>query len=296
MYLLLNNKYTLEPRASLRYDVKSNQAFTFGYGLHSQLQLPGVYFAQLTDQDGNKTYPNKNLGFSKAHHYVAGYEINFKNSTRIKVEAYYQQLFSIPIGVEQGSTLSTLNMKDGLISTPLINKGKGRNYGVEVTLERFLNKGFYYLLSGSLYNSQYQTLNNQWYNTRFNGNHVLTFTGGKEIALKGNKRLLGFNLKTLWYGGNRQTPVDREKSLLYKWQVNKDDQPFTERLPDYFRLDAKISYRINHAKYNSIWSLDVQNATNHKNIGGTYYDVDKDEVKTWYQTPLIPILSYKVEF
>jgi hypothetical protein len=61
-------------------------------------------------------------------------------------------------------------------------------------------------------------------------------------------------------------------------------------------MDAKISYRINHAKYNSIWSLDFQNSTNHKNVGGSYYDVDKGEVKTWYQTPLIPILSYKIEF
>ncbi|MDI1234246.1 MAG: TonB-dependent receptor [bacterium] len=296
MYLFLNKTSSFEPRASFRYEVKRNHAFTFGYGMHSQVQLPGVYFAQVTNADCEKIYPNKQLNFSKAQHFVTGYEINFTNSTRIKVETYYQQLYNIPIGTEANSTFSLLNLNDNYIATPLTNKGKGENYGVELTLERFLNKGFYYLLSTSLYSSRYKTLNNEWYNTKFNGQHALSFTAGKEIAFSGHKKILGFNIKTLWYGGNRQTPVDFEKSKLYNTQIRKDDQPFTDRLPDYFRMDAKISYRINHSKYNSIWSLDVQNSTNHKNVGGSYYDVDKGEVKTWYQTPLIPILSYKVEF
>jgi hypothetical protein len=46
----------------------------------------------------------------------------------------------------------------------------------------------------------------------------------------------------------------------------------------------------------SIWSLDIQNATNRENVGGQYYDTNTGEVKFWYQTPLIPILSYKLEF
>lgn len=296
IYLLLNKRFSFEPRASIRYDIKSNRAFTFGYGLHSQLQLPGVYFAQLTDKDGNTYYPNQNLDYSKAHHFVAGYEINLNNHNRIKVETYLQQLFNIPVGAEPGSTLSTVNQHYGLISSPMVNAGKGQNYGVELTVERFLYKGFYYLLSGSLYSSQYKTLTNQWYNTRFNGRHALTLTAGKEISLKNNRKILGFNIKTLWYGGSRMTPIDFEKSQQYNWQVEKDDQPFTQRLPDYFRIDTKISYRVNHAKYNSVWSLDIQNTTNRKNVGGSYYDVDKNIVKTWYQAPLIPVLSYKIEF
>src|SRR5262249_22786765 len=150
--------FSFEPRASMRYEMKNNQALTFGYGLHSQLQLPGVYFAQLTDGDGNKYYPNQNLDFSKAHHFVTGYEINFNKHNRIKVETYLQQLFHIPVGAEPGSTLSTVNQSYGLISSPMVNKGIGQNYGVELTVERFLHKGLYYLLSASLYNSRYQTL------------------------------------------------------------------------------------------------------------------------------------------
>jgi hypothetical protein len=296
MFLLLNNTYSIEPRASMRYDLRQNHAVTLGYGLHSQLQLPGVYFARSINAQGEEIYPNKNLGFSKAHHLVAGYEISFKSNTRIKIETYLQQLYNIPVGADASSTLSMINLDFGIVSDPLVNKGTGQNYGLELTAERFMTKGFYYLVSASLYNSRYQAQNNIWYNTRFNGRHSVTVTAGKEFRLRGDKKLLGLNFKTVWYGGFRQSPIDEEKSAAYEQTITDDTRPFTVQLPDYFRTDIKLSYRVNHARYNSILSLDVQNVSNHKNVGGRYYDIEKKQMMTWYQSPLIPILSYKIEF
>lgn len=296
IFLGLNKTSSLEPRLSARYELNSKQTATFGYGLHSQLQLPGVYFTQLQNENAEKYYPNKNLGLSKAHHFVAGYEMVFKSQTRIKLEAYYQHLFNIPIGLAANSTFSTLNLNFGLVNEALVNKGKGRNYGIELTAERFLNKGLYYILSASLYQSEYQTITGQSYNTRFNGKHALTFTGGKEFKINGGKKLFGINIKTTWYGGFRQTPVDANMSRLYQTTMYDETKPFSIQLANYFRTDLKFSYRINHAKYNSIWSLDIQNASNRENIGGTYYDINNNAVKTWYQTPLIPVFSYKLEF
>jgi len=296
LYLYLNGSRSLEPRISGRYELSRRQALSLGYGLHSQLQLPGVYFAQTTGSDGQVQYPNRKLGLSRAHHLVAAYELTLKSRSRLKLEAYYQHLFNIPVGVAPGSTLSLLNMGFGLMSDPLTNKGLGRNYGVELTAERFLNKGFYYLLSASLYSSTYKAMNGNWYQTRFNGRHALTFTAGKEIKVRGDKKLFGINLKTTWYGGFRQTPVDAAMSRLTRGTVYDESRPNSIQLPAYFRSDLKFSYRINHARYNSVWSLDIQNASNRKNVGGTYYDVDREETRTWYQTPLIPVFSYKIEF
>lgn len=296
MYMGLNGRKTLEPRVSARYEMASKHTFTLGYGLHSQLQMPAIYFAEYKDDQGNTVMPNRNLDMSKAHHFVAGYEYTINSSNRLKIETYYQDLFDIPVGADPNSTYSLLNAGFGPVVQSLVNAGKGQNYGVELTAERFLSKGFYYLVSASLYNSRYKTNTNTWYNTRFNGGHALTLTGGKEIKLKGDKKLLGINIKTIWYGGFRQTPIDLEKSRQYNVPVEDETKPFSISLSDYFRTDFKISYRINHKKYNSIWSLDLQNATNHKNIGGTYYDVDSESTKTWYQTPLIPVFSYKIEF
>ena len=75
-----------------------------------------------------------------------------------------------------------------------------------------------------------------------------------------------------------------------------ENRPFELQLPAYFRTDLKVSYRLNHKKFNSVWSLDIQNASNRKNIGGRDYDAETNTMKDWYQTPLIPILSYKIEF
>jgi hypothetical protein len=296
MLLLLNKSQVLEPRVSARYELNKKQNLSFGYGMHSQLQLPGVYFAQVKNADGTTDYPNRNLGFSRAHHWVAAYEIYLGSKNRLKLESYYQHLFKIPVGTDINSNLSVLNQNFGVVSEPLTDKGLGRNYGVELTLERSLHKGYYYLLSGSLYKSNYKALNGNWYNTRFNGGHALTFTGGKEFKLKGGKKLLGLNIKTTWFGGFRETPLIDSLSLRYETAVYDHSKPFTIKLPAYFRTDLKFSYRINHKQFNSIWSLDIQNASNRKNLGGTYYDHDKAEIRKWYQTPLIPVFSYKIEF
>lgn len=296
VYLNLNKTYSIEPRLSARYELKAKHTLTAGYGHHSQLQMPAVYFAQFSKADGTVVYPNKNLGMSKARHYVFGYEYSLNNHSRFKLETYYQSLYNIPVGAGAGSTYSLLNAGFGPVIQALENAGKGRNYGIELTAERFLHKGYYYLLSASLYNSEYQTKTGQWYNTRFNGKHAISFTAGKEISIKGDQKLLGFNVKTIWYGGFRQNPIDIEKSRLYDMAIEDESRAFSQQLSDYFRTDIKISYRINHKNYNSIWSLDVQNVSNYKNIGGTYYDVDTESTKTWYQSPLIPIFSYKLEF
>ncbi|MEZ4804171.1 MAG: carboxypeptidase regulatory-like domain-containing protein [Bacteroidia bacterium] len=295
MYLNLNKTYSIEPRFSAKYSLNRKSILSLGYGLHSQLQLPGVYFTQVTNSQGDIEYPNRSIGFNKAHHIVAGYEYVLKNQTRLKVETYYQHLFNIPVSADN-KNYSILNSSDGIISQPLVNNGLGKNYGLEITVERSLNKGFYYMMSASIYNSLYRANNKKWYNTAYNGNHTLVLSAGKEIKLKGDKKLFGMNIKTTWYGGFRETPIDIEQSRQYQQTIRQDSKPFSTQLPAYFRTDVRFSYRINHARFNSIWSLDIQNASNRKNIGGTYFDIDKEKQSTWYQTPLIPILSYKIEF
>ena len=44
-YLTLNNKATIEPRTSVRYQFKRNQVLSLAYGLHSQMQATYLYFA-----------------------------------------------------------------------------------------------------------------------------------------------------------------------------------------------------------------------------------------------------------
>ncbi|MBL7901196.1 MAG: TonB-dependent receptor [Bacteroidia bacterium] len=297
-HVFLNNSWSAEPRAALKYNLNEKNTLTAGYGLHSQIQPLGVYFAQPTQTDGAYTTPNKNLGLTKAHHLVLGYDYILNSYSHIKLEGYYQHLFDVPISTDKENTYSILNSTDGYYTEALVNNGLGKNYGLELTYERFLHNNLYYLLSGSLYESKYRASNLQWYNTQFNTNYALTLTLGKEWALanKQKNRVLGFNIKSVLVGGFRYTPIDLQASLASGETEVIADQAFEGKCPDYYRLDLKVSLKRNYNKLTTTLALDLQNSTNRKNTGGQYFDATTGEIKYWYQAPLIPVLSYKLEF
>lgn len=295
---LLNNTYAIEPRAALKFELNNRQNLTLGYGMHSQLQPIGVYFAESTNQSGQKITPNSNLPLSKAHHVVLGYDWNINNHEHIKTEVYYQHLFNVPISKDSSNTFSMLNITEGYNTSALQSNGLGKNYGVELTYERFLFRNLYYLLSGSVFESKYRASNNVWYNSRFNTNYNLTVTLGKEWTLseKRKNKVIGFNLKSIYTGGFRNTPIDINKSIAKGDAVYDYSQTYTLRNPDYFRLDLRVSLKRNYKHMTTTLAFDLQNATNRKNVGGQFYNAKTASVKWFYQAPMIPILSYKVEF
>jgi hypothetical protein len=299
LQLFLNNSNSIDPRLSLKYEVTPKSSVTFGYGMHSQLQPIGVYFAQKQDSTGKFVVPNKNLGLSKAHHFVLGFDYLINDHSHLKTEVYYQHLFNVPISIDNTSTYSIINSIDGFNTNTLTNKGLAKNYGLELTYERFLHKNLYYLLSASLYESKYKAPNNNWYNTLYNTNYAFSFTGGKEWVLSNPKknRIIGFNIKTLYVGGLRYTSIDVPATMAAGGdRRDVKNTAFDNKMPDYFRFDWRFSLKRNYKKITTTLALDIQNTTNRKNVGGQYYDLKTGSVKYWYQTPLIPLLSYKLEF
>ena len=289
-----NNTYSIEPRVSAKYDISPQQSISLGYGLHGQSQPIGVYFARQQMSDGSFKEPNRNLGFTKAHHLVLGYDRSINEFMHVKLETYYQHLFNVPVGTDSTSTLSLLNNESGFETESLINSGYGRNYGVELTVEQFLHNDLYFLLSTSIYDSKYKAANNNWYHTRFNGNFAISLTAGKDFQT--GRRILGINLKTIYSGGLRNTPIDYTSSVQEGETVYIESRPYELQAKNYFRTDLKFSIKRNRLKSTTTWSLDIQNVTNQKNEYGEYYDPLTGNTKTSYQAPMIPVLSYKIEF
>ena len=248
--------------------------------------------------NGNYINPNKNLALSKAQHFVLGYDLNINAISHIKTEVYYQSLFNIPISTNPNSTYSIINETDGYTTDPLANKGLGQNYGLELSYERFLHKSFYYLLSVSIFDSKYKAANNNWYNTRFNTNYSGSFTIGKEWTLseKRKNRIIGCNSKTVYVGGLRYTPIDLPASVTAGKTKYIDASTFENKNPDYFRLDIRISLKRNFRRLTTTLALDVQNVTNRKNVSGQYFDSKTGQVKYYYLSQIIPLLSYRLEF
>ncbi len=294
LQLLLNNSFSIEPRLSASYALSDMQRINVGYGLHSQMQPLGTYFGESL-QNGVSIRTNEDLDLSKSHHFVLGYDRSLNDHLRIKLETYYQHLYNIPVKVEANSSFSLINRQWDYETEPLVNNGFGKNYGVELTLEQFMHNDVYFLLSTSLYESKYTGSDNVWRDTRYNGKVNITFTGGKEFTLPKN-RILGINVRSIYSGGFRTTPINVEESIAKGETVYYDDKAFSEKVSDYFRPDLRISLKRNKAKSTHTLALDVQNAINRKNVFGSYFEPLTGKVKVSYLTPLIPILSYKIEF
>ena len=293
---LLNNQTVVEPRLSLKYQVGDNTSMTVSYGKHSQIQPLMVYF--LTPRDGSQNFYNKNLHMSRSDHYVFTLEHQFNKYTRLLIESYYQNLYDLPVGTDENDHFAIINQQFFFPDFALINKGKGRNSGIELTLERFLSKGLYFIVSASLSDAKYKTpTQSQWTNTRFNTRHSVLLTLGKEWKVGKSKRnIMGINVKNAWVGGQWDTPVDEKASQMEGKEVRKNDQAFSIKLRDFYKLDLGVKYRINKASRTATWSLDIMNATNHKNVGGVYYDVNYNETRSWTMMPMVPVLSYKLDF
>lgn len=246
-YFDLNRETTAEPRASIRWRATPKQTITVGYGRHSQIQPKSIYFNQ-TYHSSTNTYSQSNtdLKFSKADHFVLGYNKMLSNNFRIKAELYYQHLFNIPIKDDPTTDFegqfSMVNAGD-FFAIPtedyLINKGLGRNYGVELTMEKFLSNGYYVLFTTSLFDSKYKAADNVWRNTAFNGNYVFNLLGGYEYKFS-EKVMVTVDLKTVLAGGRRYVPINLERSIaagetVYNWQ-----NAWKNKFDDYFRTDLRL--------------------------------------------------------
>ena len=205
----LNNSQSIEPRWNIKYQFKPNQSFSLGAGLHSQTQPLEVYFYETKNANGQTELTNKELDFVKSAHGVLGYDINFSRHLRLKAEVYGQYIYNAAVE-KTPSSFSMLNAGADFYfpdKTNLVNDGKGYNYGVELTVESFLDKGFYYLFTGSLFESKYKGSDNVWRNTAFNSNYAMNLLAGKEFRLN-KKASFGIDTKIAMAGGQRYTAFD----------------------------------------------------------------------------------------
>jgi hypothetical protein len=299
-YFALNGKYSIEPRLSVEYQIDNRQTVSLAGGLHSKPDHISFYFVETTSDSENRNSPNKDLDYIKSFHSVIGYNRQLSSSILLQVEAYYQHLFDVPMEGSFDSYKSIINALDiwDIIRTEeSSNGGKGTNAGIDMSLEKQFTQGYYFTLSGSLFDSKFENAAGQKFNTRYNSNFHLNSLFGKEFKMgKGKKNILGLNAKLLYSGGNRDTPIDFQRSQQEQKAVYKYDQFNEIRLPDYFRADIGISYKINRPKITHTIKLDVQNASNNENIYNAYYSVSRNEINYNYQTSLFPVVNYRIEF
>lgn len=288
-----NQSAAVEPRASLEYKFTSKSSLNLSYGLHSQLQLPQLYFS------GNGDLDNEALELNKAHHLGATFKQFLSNNVQFTSAVYYQKLFDLPVSESRTSSFSAYNLLETFVNEPLVNEGTAENYGVELGLRRFQANNYYYLANVTLYQSKYIGSDGVKRDTRYNGNYIFNAVVGKEWnwnSKKGHLKNLGLNIRGNLLGGFRETPVDKQASAAVGRTVYDENAVFSLKQKDYFRIDLRVYFQNNKSKTTGRLSLDIQNCLNTQNVAFSYYDVRQGTIVQKYQLGLIPMLSYRIKF
>lgn len=304
MNVLLNRKSTLEPRLALDWKLSPSASVHAGYSLHSNMESIHHYFVRVEQPGGSFAEPNRDLDLLKAHHFVLGVEKRLGPNLRLKLEAYYQHLYNLPVENLDTSYFATIVEGLDFRYVDLVNKGKGRNYGLEFTLEKFFSQRYYYLINASLYQSKYTPLDGRERNTPYNGNYLVNILCGKEWAGLGKKknRTLGLNAKAFFGGGRKIIPLlrDGQGNLAVDPANNRFwdyDKAFDASLENTYQILLSASFKWNKPGATHELFLNLDNVTNNKGKITEFYD-DSEPGSVGYMTQFgfFPNLMYRVYF
>lgn len=297
-YFFPNHTHSVEPRLSISYKPNPRSKLSLAYGNHSQIQPLYVYFIKTYDSNKQQyQQTNTNLDFSRANHFVLGYNHLFFKELKCTIETYYQFLYNIPI-TKDNSYYSLVNAGSSFHQEKignLINNGLAHNYGIEITLEKYLDDNYYVLLTTSLFDSKYKAGDNIWRNTAYNNNYVINALGGYNFPL-GKRASIDISLRTVCAGGRRQLDIDLDRSIKAGYTIYDTYDAYSTKSAPYFRLDSRMAFKLNGKHITQEWALDLTNITNHSNIYATSYDQNSKTIITTYQQKFYPMMLYRINF
>jgi len=237
---------------------------------------------------------NSTLDITKAHHIIVGYDWKMSTNSHLRLEPYYQILYDVP--VIKDSSFSMINYNNEMyFSSQLFNTGTGSNVGIDITFERFMKNGYYYMLTTSLFNSKYVGGDGVERNTKYNQNLVFNILGGKEWQTRKNNTF-GLNGKFTILGGRRYAPIDMDKSLSSQFVIYDNSRIFEEQVPTNYYLDISTNYTINKPRLSHSIIIQVKNLLLQKEFLGHTYNYRTNTIVPYELTILFPYISYKILF
>ena len=298
-YFLLSKDFSIEPRASMKWEPGKRHSISLGYGLHSMIEKLDAYFFR--NADG--TMANKDLGLSKAHHLLTTYMYKFTDNLNLRFNAYYQYGFDTPVGIN-GSTFCTVNRLFNYIEEPLGNEGNTRNYGADITLEHYMSRGFYGQVNGSLFKSEYRGLDKKWRNQLYDRGYMVKVLGGKEWMIGKRKQdVFNVSVKYTLQGGLRHTPIDVDAmkanvaaGIINDQPIYKEDEAMTLQFDPTSILDLTVSYKINRKNVGHTIAFEGVNILQHETPYAVHYDLGTGQLRVDKSGISLPNIYYRIDF
>lgn len=293
-----NGVELLEPRMGVRWQPAAGHLLSASYGVRGQLP-----HHQLLNMRGFPSLPdNSALGLMRSEDLVVGYAIAVDQRLSVRAEAYQQRLSRIPVlapGLNLGmpESMGTVNVWDEPLLLPQRPTGNGQNTGVELSVDRSFDQGWFAQVNGTVYKSSYTDASGAERDSRWNSQWMGNAMGGKEWRKEKDDRVRtwGVSMRLFAMGGLRYTPLDIRAPEGMSIPVPTGPE-WSAQFHEVFRSDLRVYRKMDRKGRTAMWALDLQNLTNARNAAFIYFDQRKGEVVTKYQLGLIPNLSYRVEF
>lgn len=291
MWFNLNDQWLVEPRVSVQYKTSASSTLSLAYAINSRKESTDTYFV--------KEASNENLGLTRSHHISMSFAQRLGENAMLKIEPYWQWLFDVP--VEQGTTYSILNHSNFFQDRALVNEGAGRNYGIDLTLERYLKDGFYGMLTATLFKSEYRDAQGQWHHSRQDRGWITNILGGKEWMVgKNKKNVFGVNGRLTLMGGDRYTPIP--ENITFEDVMMRPDKtvPQIDGLDPY---NAQKGMNVGYA-FSVKYTINKRHTSHHfileylqmRTFQGQTFDLRTHETVDNFTSLTFPNIAYRVEF
>ena len=296
MWFNLNNQVLVEPRISFQYKTSASSTLSIAYAMNSRKEAIDTYFVLNTNSQEPNV--NKDLGLTRSHHISASFAQRLGENAMLKIETYWQWLFDVP--VEQGTTYSVINHNLFYQDRALVNKGAGRNYGIDLTLERYLKDGLYGMFTATLFKSEYRDAQGEWHHTRHDRGYITNILGGKEWMVgKSRKNVFGINGRLTLMGGDRYTPM--VAGTTYEEVAQRPDRTIPQDGANPF--SAQMNMNVGYA-FSVKYTINKHHSAHHfileylqmRSFQGQTFDIHTHELVDQFTSLTFPNIAYRLEF
>ncbi len=277
-------KAWVNPRLSAQWQLLPQLAIKGGVAMYQQ--PPDYRTGQLSPVFGNP-----DLLPEGAWHFMLGAEAKLFDLFELNVQGYYKPLFNQARQTLASGEGSDINIAGN--ETRYTSAGYGRAYGGEVLLRLRPTRYFTGWVAYSLSRFERDYFGGvQFAPGPLDQPHNLIIVGSVKLPWD-----LSLGLRFRYASGPLVTPV---LASLFdasgNYSVPLPGLPWSQRLPDFFQLDARLDKRFVFDAWTFVVYLDVQNVTNQQNPEALFYNHNYSQSAYVTGIPILPTLGVRGEW
>lgn len=276
----MNPINTLSPRFSLSYAF--NQKWNLSASIGSYYKL--APYTALGYRDQTSELVNKDLKYIQSIHYTIGTQFLPRNDFRVTFEAFYKDYGNYPVSAFTGISMANIGSDYNAIGNEVYQStGKGRVYGIEAYVQQKLVKNLFYVVSATLYKSEFTGIDGQFRSSSWDYGYVFSTTLGYKF-----KKGWEIGAKYRIAGGQPYTPFDLALSQAMYMTTGSGILDYnklnSERLTLFNQLDLRIDKKFNFKKTTLGLYLDFQNVLLYKTPYAPRFTFQRNEDNSGFAT------------